>query len=114
MKSIYRGVLIYRSVLFAAMAATVAPLSHAGLSQADIVGICKAQAEAQYAQQGSDVRVKLRDIRGNSKVRKVRLQVLPEGGEAFIATCQLNTRTAAIVALEPKNTAPSAVASAKP
>ena len=98
----------YLVILAAAALVTATPHSHAGLSQSALAGICKAQAQQEYAAADQSVRVQVLGIRGNGNTRSVRMKVVPKAGDAFVANCTLDTRTGQVAALEPKGSASEA------
>jgi hypothetical protein len=93
---------IRRIVVAAAFAGLVAPLAHAGVSSTEAAVSCKAEAASRYAQGDQLARVKLKGIYGSSALRKVRVQVLPEGSKGFLAICEVDGKSGNIVSLAPQ------------
>jgi hypothetical protein len=62
---------------------------------------CKAEAASRYAQGEQLARVKLKGVYGSSALRKVRVQVLPEGSKGFLAICEVSGSNGEIVSLAP-------------
>ena len=98
----------YLLVLAAAALVSAGPHSHAGLSQSALAGICKAQAQEEYASPEQAVRVQVLGIKGNGKTRSVRMKIVPQGQDSFVAKCTLDASTGKVAALEPKATQSSA------
>lgn len=71
---------------------------YAATGVSDMASICKAGAMDQYAQL-QPTRVKFKGVSGPRSAKQVRLQVFPQDGDAFDATCELNTKTGEILAL---------------
>ena len=92
---------IRRFVVASVFAGLVAPLAHAGVSASDAAVSCKAEAASRYAQGDQPARVKLKGVYGSSALRKVRVQVLPEGSKGFLAICEVNGKSGDIVSLQP-------------
>ena len=90
---------IYSAVFAAAMATTVASGALAGVSNNDAVTMCKAQAKAEFADQGLDTRIKFRGTNRKDGATVIRLQVYPKGADSFKATCSMNRQTGQILAL---------------
>ena len=101
---------IRRFVVASVLAGLVAPVAFAGVSPEGAVTACKAEAAGRYAQGEQLARVKLKGMYGNSAMRKVRLQVLPAGGHAFLALCEVNGHSGEVVSLEPQNRSAPALA----
>lgn len=71
---------------------------YAATGVSDMAKICKAGALDHYAQL-QPTRVKFKGVSGPRLAKQVRLQIFPQGDEAFDATCELNTKTGEILAL---------------
>ena len=72
-------------LLSVVLAGLVSPVAQAAVSPADAAATCKAEAQARYARGDRQARVKFKGMFGGSDVRKVRIQVLPAEGKAFLA-----------------------------
>jgi hypothetical protein len=109
MKTIY-------GVVLAAVFAGVASTASAGISSpAEAAAVCKAQAAQQYAAGEKLARVKFKGIYGGGNSRKVRMQILPAEGKAFLAVCELDADSGEVVSIAPANKAAArAVAVADP
>lgn len=90
---------LYSAVLTAAITTVVVPGAFAGVSTSDAVGICKAQAAAEFSQAGVNTRVKFRRTGRKDGASEVRLQVYPAGAESFKVTCTMNRQTGEIITL---------------
>jgi hypothetical protein len=88
-------------VLVAALGGLVVPLAQAAVTPADAAATCKAEAQARYGNGDRQARVKFKGMFGGSDVRKVRIQVLPPEGKAFLAICEVNGRSGGFVSLAP-------------
>jgi hypothetical protein len=99
---------IRTAVLALAIAGIASPLAHAAVSPADAAATCKAEAQARYASGDRQARVKFKGMFGGSDVRKVRIQVLPPEGKAFLAICEVNGRSGDFVSLAPVGSATAA------
>ena len=91
---------IYRAILVTAVVAMASPLTHA-MSESELVGICKAQTQARFAQDNERTRVKFKEIRGNGSSKIVRLEVTPRDGAKTQVRCELATRTGQVLAFTP-------------
>lgn len=89
------------ALLVLSIAALAAPLAHAAVSPADAATTCKAEAQARYANGERQARVKFKGMFGGSDVRKVRLQVLPPEGKAFLAICEVSGRSGDFLSIAP-------------
>ena len=85
---------------FAAFAA-LAPLAQAGISTADAATACKTEAQARYSAGERLARVKFKGMYGGAALRKVRVQVLPPEGKAFLAVCEVSGQGGERVSLQP-------------
>ena len=94
---------IYRAIMLTAVVGLASPLGHAALSTNDAAAVCKSEAQAKYTQGTQAVRVKFKGIYGSATHRKVRLQVLPAEGKAFLALCEVDGNTGAIATLVPSS-----------
>ena len=81
-----------------AAALLISAPAYAATGVSDMAKICKAGALDQYAQL-QPTRVKFKGVSGPRSAKQVRLQVFPQDGQAFDATCELNTKTGEILAL---------------
>ncbi len=88
-------------LLSVVLAGLVSPVAQAAVSPADAAATCKAEAQARYASGDRQARVKFKGMFGGSDVRKVRIQVLPAEGKAFLAICEVNGRSGEFVSLAP-------------
>jgi hypothetical protein len=104
MKTISR---FFAATVFAGL---LAPFSHAGISGSEAATVCKAEVQSHYAQGDVLPRVKLKGIYGNNAAPKVRVQVLPEGENAFLVLCQLDGRSGKLVSIEPRRKDPAIAA----
>ncbi len=91
---------IFGLVLTTVAAASFAPASHAGRSTSDLAGICKAEAAGHYGADGQSVRVKFKGISGPRQSKLVRLQVFPDGGDSFLAICELDAGSGEVISIE--------------
>lgn len=89
------------TVLAFAIAGLLSPLAHAAVSPADAAATCRAEAQARYASGDRQARVKFKGMFGGADVRKVRIQVLPPEGKAFLAVCEVNGRSGDFLGLAP-------------
>lgn len=71
---------------------------HAGTGVAEMASICKAGALDRFADTQPS-RIKFKGVSGPRSAKQVRLQVFPETGGAFDATCELNSKTGEILSL---------------
>ena len=102
---------IRRFVVVSVFAGLLAPLAQAGVSPEKAASLCKAEAVSRYTQGEQIARVKLKGIYGGAGLRKVRVQVLPAEGEAFMALCEVNGASE-VVSIEPvAKTGPAIAAS---
>ena len=102
---------IRRFVVASVFAGLLAPLAQAGVSPEKAAALCKAEAASRYATGEQLARVKLKGISGGASLRKVRVQVLPVEGQAFMAMCEVNGHSNEVVSLEPQaKNAPSIAA----
>lgn len=72
--------------------------THAGTGVGDMATICKAGAMDQFSKMEPS-RVKFKGVSGPRSAKQVRLQVYPQNGDAFAATCELNSKTGEIISL---------------
>ncbi len=72
--------------------------THAVTGVGDMASICKAGALDKFSND-QPARVKFKGVSGPRSSKLVRLQVFPQDGNAFDATCELNTKTGEIIAL---------------
>jgi hypothetical protein len=93
---------IRRFVVASVFAGLLAPLAQAGVSPEKAAVLCKAEAASRYAQGEQIARIKLKGIYGSAGLRKVRVQVLPAEGKAFMAVCEVNGRSGEVVSIEPQ------------
>ena len=70
-------------------------------SEAEAAAACKAQAASQYADGERAARVKFKGIYGGADRLKVRMQVLPGEGRAFLAICDVSRSAHAVVGVSP-------------
>jgi hypothetical protein len=96
MKTTYVAVLA--TVVAGGMASNV---SAAQMSEAEAATACKAQAASQYASGERTARVKFKGIYGGTDRLKVRMQVLPAEGRAFLAVCEVSRSAREVVRLAP-------------
>jgi len=91
-----------KGVVLATVVAGMSAMASAGTpSINEAAAVCKSQASLQYAAGDSAARIKFKGVYGGNDSRKVRLQVLPAGGKAFLAICRVDGRSGEIVALAP-------------
>lgn len=89
-----------RTFAFAVAFATLAaPLAQAAVSPEDAAATCKAEAQTRFAKGDELARVKFKGMFGSATLRKVRIQVLPPAGGAFLAVCEINGRGGEFVSL---------------
>lgn len=89
------------TVLTVAFAGLFSPLVHAAVSVADAAATCRAEAQARYANGDRQARVKFKGMFGGADVRKVRMQVLPPEGKAFLVVCEVSGRSGDFLGLAP-------------
>ncbi|WP_372749985.1 hypothetical protein [Litorivivens sp.] len=70
----------------------------AGTGVSEMASICKAGALSEFAKE-EPTRVKFKGVSGPRSAKQVRLQIFPQAGGTFDATCELNTKTGEILAL---------------
>ena len=92
---------IYSVVLTAVVAGMASTVSAATMSVAEAATVCKAEAASQYASGEQPARVKFKGVYGGNDRRRVRMQVLPVEGRAFLAICEVNGSTGEVVGLAP-------------
>ena len=85
--------------LAVAFTTLVAPLAQAAVSPEDAAATCKAEAQTRFSQGDELARVKFKGMFGSATLRKVRIQVLPPAGGAFLAVCEINGRGGEFVSL---------------
>lgn len=92
-----------RSLVFAASVAGVASTTSAETiySVSEAAEACKVHAASQYASADQPARVQFKGVYGGTDRRKVRMQVLPAQGRAFLAICEVSRRSGEIVGLTP-------------
>lgn len=76
----------------------IAAPATAGTGVAEMASICKTGALTEFAAD-QPTRVKFKGVSGPRSAKQVRLQVFPQDGGAFDATCELNTKTGEILSL---------------
>jgi len=92
---------IRSAALVLSLAVLASPLAQAAVSPADAAATCKAEAQARYAVGDRQARVKFKGMFGGSDVRKVRIQVLPAEGKAFLAICEVSGRSGDFLSIAP-------------
>ncbi len=98
-----------RSLLALALSFTILPLAEADVSTPKALKACKTEAQARFAPEGQQARVKLKGIVGAGARQKLRLEVIPPTGERFLALCEVN-RAGEVVAIDPVDKAVAVVA----
>lgn len=88
-------------VLSLALLALSIPQTQAAVSPSDAAATCKAEAQTRYASGDRQARVKIKGMIAGGEVRKVRMQVLPAEGKAFLAICEVNGRSGEVLSLTP-------------
>jgi hypothetical protein len=100
---------IYPALLAAAISTLAATGAHAGLSTADAVSLCKAQADTEWASD-SATRVKFRGSKRNGNATDVKLQLYPQNQDSYKATCSLDRKTGEIIAMSRDDVSAGALA----
>jgi hypothetical protein len=91
-------------MMLTAVVGLASPLGHAAISANDAIAGCEAEARAKYSQGTDTVRVKFKGMYGNPAHPRIRLQVLPDAGKAFLSVCEADGNGDEMVSLMPRAT----------
>lgn len=93
---------IYSSIVAATLAiGASSAVAATSLSEYQAATVCHARAASQYADGARTAHVTFKGVYGGTDRLRVRMQVLPAEGKAFLAICEVSRNARALVALAP-------------